>query len=262
MPQSAEREQVLVIARDPQTPLSACGGRGGPGVRSSQGAAKRRARARLGIARPADTPLRLRRGAGGEVSRRCREARRGRPGVGLLSKAKRDVTNVETGSTLRALATGLACPYGVHLVGGGLRSPERCLRLGDTRAPSAENHAHLRGKDPKLTRDNETHSPDNEAHSPDNEAHSRVDEPHYLVNNAHSRMNEAHSRVYELHHRANDAHSRVNEAHSRENDALEALSTALGRRIDPTGRAMDPRSSRRLHFHGVQVLNVYFDDLT
>jgi len=54
----------------------------------------------------------------------------------------------------------------------------------------------------------------------------------------------------------------VNEAHSRENDALEALSTALGRRIDPTGRAMDPRSSRRLHFHGVQVLNVYFDDLT
>jgi len=42
----------------PATPLSACGE--GPGVRSS--AAKRRARAGLGIARPADTPLRLRRG--------------------------------------------------------------------------------------------------------------------------------------------------------------------------------------------------------
>jgi len=60
-----------------------------------------------GIARPEDTPLRSRRGAGGEVLW-GREARGGRTGVGLFSKAERDVTSDEHVRTLRALAAGLA----------------------------------------------------------------------------------------------------------------------------------------------------------
>jgi len=100
MPQRAEREQILVIARDHRHPSPLA-------VLVAQDTTT------LTFKHRAETPglgpvndiastqgFRLRRGAGGEVLLRHvlgrREPRRGRPGVHLFSKAERDVTNDET----------------------------------------------------------------------------------------------------------------------------------------------------------------------